>query len=426
MGQMSCWGDNTFGQSTPPGGIFASVSVGGELSCGARLDGTVSCWGSEEAAPQIVVMPQALPDGFTGAPYARTITASGGTPPYTFSVVDGSLPPGLALAEDGQISGTPTTPGAYAFTVQAADSSNPAFNGQRAYQINILEQPADTTPPEIRVRVTGDKGKDGWYISPVKVEWSVTDPESEILSTSGCETVTLKEDTRGEVLTCTAASEGGEASRSVKIKIDQTDPTLKPRVHPIVILLHGSAKVDPNADDATSGLKSVNCGEIDSSSVGIKEVVCTAVDNAGHRVTKTAKYAVIYKFKGFYPPVKNFPAINPADAGETIIFKWKLYDANGEPVNSVDKLRVKVKEFTCPAGLNDVLPDDAALLEGPVLPEGSALPDGAITAGDASDGDNTYVYKWETSKEMAGTCQKVIIELGEEIPLLHIALFDFR
>jgi Putative Ig domain len=49
-----------------------------------------------------------LPDGFLGLPYLQVITASGGDPPYTFSIAGGSLPPGLSLAADGTISGIPT------------------------------------------------------------------------------------------------------------------------------------------------------------------------------------------------------------------------------------------------------------------------------------------------------------------------------
>jgi large repetitive protein len=53
----------------------------------------------------------------------QTLTASGGTSPYSFSVSSGSLPPGLSLSSTGVLAGTPTSAGAYSFTVQARDSS---------------------------------------------------------------------------------------------------------------------------------------------------------------------------------------------------------------------------------------------------------------------------------------------------------------
>lgn len=61
--------------------------------------------------------------GQVGVPFSATITATGGTPPYTFTIVGGSLPPGLSLAPStGVISGTPTTSGTYAYTVQVTGS----------------------------------------------------------------------------------------------------------------------------------------------------------------------------------------------------------------------------------------------------------------------------------------------------------------
>ena len=46
-GSVLCWGDDYYGQATPPEGEFASVSVGGRHSCGVRRDGAVLCWGND-------------------------------------------------------------------------------------------------------------------------------------------------------------------------------------------------------------------------------------------------------------------------------------------------------------------------------------------------------------------------------------------
>ncbi len=50
------------------------------------------------------------------------LTAGGGVAPYHWTVSAGVLPPGLSLNDDGSVSGEPTTPGKYGFTIQAADS----------------------------------------------------------------------------------------------------------------------------------------------------------------------------------------------------------------------------------------------------------------------------------------------------------------
>ena len=40
-----CWGDNRWGQSTPPPGTFTTVSAGRYSTCGVKTDGSVACWG---------------------------------------------------------------------------------------------------------------------------------------------------------------------------------------------------------------------------------------------------------------------------------------------------------------------------------------------------------------------------------------------
>ncbi len=66
-----------------------------------------------------------LPIGVVGSSYAGIFVASGGTPPYGYSVTQGNFPPGLSLdATSGLVSGTPMTAGDYSFTVQAEDSQS--------------------------------------------------------------------------------------------------------------------------------------------------------------------------------------------------------------------------------------------------------------------------------------------------------------
>jgi hypothetical protein len=61
--------------------------------------------------------------GQAGVVYSSTAVASGGLPPYTFSVASGALPAGLTLnTTTGAITGTPTAAGS--FTVKVTDSSN--------------------------------------------------------------------------------------------------------------------------------------------------------------------------------------------------------------------------------------------------------------------------------------------------------------
>jgi hypothetical protein len=65
----------------------------------------------------------ALPAGSVGTQYNQTLTASGGLPPYTWTLVSGALPAGVTLTSAGLISGTPTSAGSLSFAVSVTDSN---------------------------------------------------------------------------------------------------------------------------------------------------------------------------------------------------------------------------------------------------------------------------------------------------------------
>lgn len=85
--------------------------------------------------------------------------------------------------------------------------------------------PPDVTPPVIIPNVTGTLGTNGWYTSDITVTWSVTDAESGVNPSTGCNTVVLSTDTAETSLTCTASSNGGSGSQSITLKRDATPPT---------------------------------------------------------------------------------------------------------------------------------------------------------------------------------------------------------
>ena len=74
-------------------------------------------------SPTITVSPSTLSSMVVGVPFSESVSASGGTAPYTYTVTSGTLPAGLTLnPTTGLISGTPTTSGAYSFTITATDA----------------------------------------------------------------------------------------------------------------------------------------------------------------------------------------------------------------------------------------------------------------------------------------------------------------
>ena len=77
----------------------------------------------------VSIVTTTLPNGAVGTSYNQTLAATGGTPPYSnWTVSSGTLPAGLSLSSaSGVISGTPTTVGAFPFSVTVKDSAgNPS------------------------------------------------------------------------------------------------------------------------------------------------------------------------------------------------------------------------------------------------------------------------------------------------------------
>ncbi|HEV2507903.1 MAG TPA: putative Ig domain-containing protein [Mesorhizobium sp.] len=99
------------------------------------------------AAPTIVVSPSTLTNATAASSYSATFTASGGIGPYTFSTVPATLPAGLSLATDGQLTGTPTQSGNFAFTVTATDAHGQT--GSRLYNLTVGLPSLTVSPPSL-------------------------------------------------------------------------------------------------------------------------------------------------------------------------------------------------------------------------------------------------------------------------------------
>lgn len=116
-----------------------------------------------------------LPGGFLHQAYRQTLSASGGTPPYRWSLAGGILPQGLNLSLAGVIEGTPAATGFFSFNVMVTDS----IGGQgrtHQRQLSLLISSDDSTPsvPEIS-RVKVKKSKKIWvfgeHFTPDSVIW---------------------------------------------------------------------------------------------------------------------------------------------------------------------------------------------------------------------------------------------------------------
>lgn len=110
------------------------------------------CEGTPVVSPSgLAITSPALPGGTVGQPYLTTLTASGGSSPYAWTVASGSLPDGLRLdAGNGQIAGTPTAAGTTNITLKVTDAK--AAIATRPFAITVRATDADPTLPTV---VTG-------------------------------------------------------------------------------------------------------------------------------------------------------------------------------------------------------------------------------------------------------------------------------
>ena len=91
-------------------------------------------------SPPLTITTTSLSTATEGTVYAATLGVTGGTAPYTWTIVSGSLPTGLILvATNGVITGTPArgTVGSSSFIIGVTDSSSPALSGQKSFSILI-------------------------------------------------------------------------------------------------------------------------------------------------------------------------------------------------------------------------------------------------------------------------------------------------
>ncbi|MBI5021660.1 MAG: putative Ig domain-containing protein [Ignavibacteriales bacterium] len=126
------------GTPTTSGLYNFAITATDQNTCTGSLSYTLNIGG----CPSITLSPSTLPSGMVGSAYSQTITASGGTAPYSYSVTSGALPSGLSLTSLGVLNGTPSSSGTFNFTVTASDAS--LCVGNLAYSITINPSPGNT------------------------------------------------------------------------------------------------------------------------------------------------------------------------------------------------------------------------------------------------------------------------------------------
>jgi hypothetical protein len=146
-----------------------AIAAGEYYSVALKADGTVWAWGENAhghlgigslnstnlptqvtglnlgtIAPIIITTTSPLLTGTVSTAYNQTLHATGGTTPYTWSVLSGSLPPGLGLVvSSGAITGTPTAVTTASFQVQVTGNNGSSTN--KAFSLTINAAPTTLT-----------------------------------------------------------------------------------------------------------------------------------------------------------------------------------------------------------------------------------------------------------------------------------------
>ncbi|MBF0545979.1 MAG: Ig-like domain-containing protein [Candidatus Riflebacteria bacterium] len=104
--------------------------------------------GVSQTPVTMALLQVALPIGIPGQSYSATLSAMGGTPPYSFQISSGSLPLGTSLASStGIITGIPTSGGNYFFTAKVVDSFGHSATQDFSITIAAFSITTDFTSP---------------------------------------------------------------------------------------------------------------------------------------------------------------------------------------------------------------------------------------------------------------------------------------
>jgi uncharacterized protein (TIGR03437 family) len=130
------------GISNAPVNIPVSVTATENNGAGVSVSGTQTL--VIGVPPALQVPAATLPAGLISSAYSSGLTATGGAPPYTWTLSSGTLPAGLALRSAGTVTGLPLQSGAFTFGVRATDFTGASAVG--AVSLTIAPPALALTP----------------------------------------------------------------------------------------------------------------------------------------------------------------------------------------------------------------------------------------------------------------------------------------
>ena len=136
-------------------GLATAVSVG-TTTISALLGGLAGSTVLTVQPAPLSITTASLPNGTANEPYSAALAASGGTPPYTWTVVSGALPSGLILdLSSGAIAGAPAAKGSFTFAAQVRDAGAPAQTTNKSFSIIVPSTVTIWASPAVPGRMDG-------------------------------------------------------------------------------------------------------------------------------------------------------------------------------------------------------------------------------------------------------------------------------
>jgi alpha-tubulin suppressor-like RCC1 family protein/uncharacterized protein YjdB len=172
------------------------------LSAAVLLAAALACRGDGPTGPAFAIADLALRPGVVNSPYADTLDATGGGRAKSWSLVGGTLPPGIALASSGVLSGTPTAAGTSTFDIRVTSAGK---KRTRTFTIqvlppvviatNALPGASQSQPYSTVLSATGGTGVYAWAIAagtlPAGLTLSAAGEIAGTPTTFGTDTVTI-------------------------------------------------------------------------------------------------------------------------------------------------------------------------------------------------------------------------------------------
>jgi hypothetical protein len=168
--------------------------------------------------PPVSITTTSLSSATAGAAYSSTLTATGGTLPYSWTLSSGSLPTGITVQSTGSISGTTSQSGTFSITVEVTDSSSPKQTSSKALTLTVNSAVAVTVSPSTATVGSGASSQFTALVtntSNVAVTWSAS--LGTISSTGLYQAPTVTANTTATVTATSVADTTKSATASVTV-----------------------------------------------------------------------------------------------------------------------------------------------------------------------------------------------------------------